>query len=167
MQMLKLLSIPMAGEYPMPNPTFRQYQLICFDSDVLAHYFNGCPFCGDFGWTCPGCGGFGQLWPSIKGVCDKQDQSCPVCMGTDFALHDKYSMIETWAYEKMVNKLKSDPNQNDLSPEEMQEWKDEALASVTERFREVHARNQEMGRFDRQNFEDMLEYWRGEYYGPL
>lgn len=57
-------------------------------TDILDHYFDGCPWCGYDTDICPGCGGVSRNWPEIRATCCRQ-QTCPVCMGLTFAEEDK------------------------------------------------------------------------------
>ncbi|KAE8393894.1 hypothetical protein BDV23DRAFT_148788 [Aspergillus alliaceus] len=52
---------------------------------VLEYFFHShCPYCGQGCSFCPRCGVVGSVFPDLFGGCGV-NQSCPVCMGYDFA----------------------------------------------------------------------------------
>ncbi|OJJ47806.1 hypothetical protein ASPZODRAFT_131386 [Penicilliopsis zonata CBS 506.65] len=106
--------------------------------DVLKYYFNGaCPECGGRSWSCPGCGGYGIRFPDIFGSCGR-DQSCPVCLGHEFALEDKQT-------HRDLETLSSKRSAPVLSVDEKMQIREEILSTKRNRYELINARKQEMG----------------------
>ncbi|KJK61656.1 hypothetical protein P875_00086797 [Aspergillus parasiticus SU-1] len=122
-------------------------------SDVLKYYWGGnCPFCYGHGWYCPGCGP-AQLFPDLFGGCSV-DQSCPVCLGFDFAMEDKIQLREVEEYEDRL--AKGECPFGFLG--ELAELKGEILEMVRERYELIDARRQEMG-LSGYDVDDIVESW--------
>ena len=73
------------------------------------------------------------------------DQACPVCMGYDFALDDKWRLRELEQTQTSLYTHKHYPKESYLSVEEAQELKEEALPKNRERYELTNSRRKEMG----------------------
>lgn len=113
--------------------------------DVIKHYFKGCcPNCGTAGWFCPGCGGVSVRFPDIFGSC-ATDQSCPVCLGYEFALEDKMRIRALDQPEMRLYEYKESQDMSGMCKAQIAKMKTETLALVEERYGLIHARKVEMG----------------------
>lgn len=108
--------------------------------DVLEHYFGGvCPFCDGAHDICPGCGGISQVYPDIFGGCGV-DQSCPACMGLDFAIDDKHRLRYI---EQLVSSLYGSVKAGGC--EEIEGMLAEILDLTQERYEFINDMRAEMG----------------------
>ncbi|KAE8382722.1 hypothetical protein BDV26DRAFT_288281 [Aspergillus bertholletiae] len=119
--------------------------------DVLWKYWGGsCPFCYGHGHYCPGCG-TASLFPDLWGGC-AVDQSCPVCLGFDFAMDDKTTL-------RTVEKYESDLRRGRFRSEgDREAIKEEILALVRQRYELINTRRLEMG-LGYYDVEEIVDNW--------
>ncbi|KAJ9294378.1 hypothetical protein DTO271G3_6953 [Paecilomyces variotii] len=130
--------------------------------DVIKHYFHGsCPHCGSTGWFCPGCGGVSVRFPDLFGGCGV-DQSCPVCLGYEFALEDKRRIQELDWPETILYKYKDREDMSGLCKAQMAKTKAEALELAEERYGLIYDRKVEMG-LNVENENKTLQDWKDSY----
>ncbi|KAJ5894013.1 hypothetical protein N7495_005704 [Penicillium taxi] len=115
--------------------------------DVLKYYYWGhCPECGGSGSFCPGCGGVSRRWPDLFGSCGV-DQSCPVCLGYDFAYREKlelrYLEQASDSISYAISALKKPDSSKTI--EEVLAMKAEYLLGERERYKLINAQRAEMG----------------------
>ncbi|KAJ9217955.1 hypothetical protein DTO166G4_346 [Paecilomyces variotii] len=130
--------------------------------DVIKHYFHGsCPHCGSTGWFCPGCGGVGTRFPDLFGSCGV-DQSCPVCLGYEFALEDKRRIRELDRPEMILYRYKDRGEMSGLCKAQMAKTKAEALELAEERYGLIYDRKVDMG-LNVENEKKTLQDWKDSH----
>ncbi|GMF78878.1 unnamed protein product [Aspergillus oryzae] len=98
---------------------------------------------------------YGLTWGrlNLRGGCSV-DQSCPVCLGYDFAMDDKIRSREVGEYETRLSRGECSFG----CYGEPEELKQEILKMVRERYEFIDARRQEMG-LSGYDVDDIVESW--------
>lgn len=110
-------------------------------SDALKRGLNGhCPECNTLGWVCPGC--MGGRWPEIRGGC-AVDQSCPQCMGFEFACDDNVNLR---IIDDIETRIRLAKGAWASSEEDIKAMEKELLEETIDRYEWINRRRAEMGR---------------------
>lgn len=100
-------------------------------------------------------------FPDIFGSC-ATDQSCPVCLGYEFALEDKRRIRELDYPQTSLSTYKRGRGLLGMCKAQIAKMKTDTLALVEERYRLIHARKIEMG-LELEDQDKLIQDWKDDH----